>query len=935
MSQFPSGQPPGSGQPPPPQFFRPPGAPPPTIPAQGPPQSGQHGAPPSSQGPPPVMMRPPGPPPPTGTPQQPTSTPPVAPAMFARPPVSAPPPSFVPPPPASSQPPPPPPQPSIPPPPTSVPPTTAQGVIGGGAALAQSRRMYPQAQQPPARPDQTQAAQQQRQAAAQQQQQPMYTPASVTQQMSTMSMGDQSRPQQQQPAAAPRPTTQQLHGHLPPSATCSKSFMRMTCNSLPNSGAIASKWMLPIGCLVRPLAPILPGQPPVQVLDQPGVLIRCMECRAYINPFVSFQEGGRRWVCNICNVVNEVPPAYHQTVDMRQILSGDFSARPELSCATVEFVATKDYMFRAPQPPAYLFVIDVTQQAVASGMVAVVAAAIKQSLDHLAQEERTQIGFITFDSTLHFYNLKPHLSQPQMLVVTDLVDVFIPLPGDLLVNLVDSRRQVEMLLEKLPTMFASNLNIDACYGSAVDAALKAIKNIGGKVITFLHSLPGVGLGKLVNREDKKLINTDKEKSLLTPADDYYKTVAVAASGSQVAFDQFLFCDGYIDAATLCALPQYTAGQQFYYPQFRAVLHGEKLGVDIMDLLMREQGFEAVLRVRCSKGLRVENYYGHYFRRSTDLLTLANVDSNKTYAIELRMEDATITAPVIYLQAALLYTVPSGVRRIRTHTIAIPVTSNLADMYRYADVEATLNMHAKMAVDKTLAGGPQAAREWLVKRCVETLKNYRSYVSTQAKTSPQLVLPETLKLLPIYTLALIKHRAFRAGVSVLTDERTYAYRTMSTLSSEHMVPFVYATAYQAWPYPDNASEIPELPPTVGLSMERFNAQGAFLLSDCSQIFLWLGSAIDPTFLDAVFGVRTWDELTVQRQVVVPQPNPISQRLWGLIALIRQFGFEHQVVHVVKQGEISEQKVLPLLVDDKSAAMMSYGDFLNYLHKTIQQ
>jgi len=73
-----------------------------------------------------------------------------------------------------------------------------------------------------------------------------------------------------------------------------------------------------------------------------------------------------------------VPPAYHQTVDMRAILSRDVTSRPELSCASVEFVATKDYMFRAPQPPVYLFVIDVTQPAIASGSVAVIAAAIKQ-----------------------------------------------------------------------------------------------------------------------------------------------------------------------------------------------------------------------------------------------------------------------------------------------------------------------------------------------------------------------------------------------------------------------------------------------------------------------------------------------------------------------------------------------------------------------------
>lgn len=30
-----------------------------------------------------------------------------------------------------------------------------------------------------------------------------------------------------------------------------------------------------------------------------------------------------------------------------------------------------------------------------------------------------KIGFITFDSTIHFYNLQEGLSQPQMLIVSD------------------------------------------------------------------------------------------------------------------------------------------------------------------------------------------------------------------------------------------------------------------------------------------------------------------------------------------------------------------------------------------------------------------------------------------------------------------------------------------------------------------------------------
>lgn len=71
---------------------------------------------------------------------------------------------------------------------------------------------------------------------------------------------------------------------------------------------------------------------------------------------------------------------------------------------------------RPPMPPRYFFAIDVSHTAVQSGSLPIICAAIKDSLETLPGNERTQVGFLTFDSTLHFYNLKSSLSQPQMLV---------------------------------------------------------------------------------------------------------------------------------------------------------------------------------------------------------------------------------------------------------------------------------------------------------------------------------------------------------------------------------------------------------------------------------------------------------------------------------------------------------------------------------------
>ena len=180
----------------------------------------------------------------------------------------------------------------------------------------------------------------------------------------------------------------------------------------------------------------------------------------YINPFVQFMDSGRRWRCNVCGLLNEVPGDYFCSLDSNG-KRRDIADRPELCLGSVELVAPADYMVRPPQAACYVFVIDVSHRSVNLGILPTVVQTIKESIDQLPGDERTMIGFVTFDSTIHFYHLKSTLSQPQMLVVSDGCsnnseeDPFLPLPADLLVNLKESRHLVDMLLERLPTMFTN------------------------------------------------------------------------------------------------------------------------------------------------------------------------------------------------------------------------------------------------------------------------------------------------------------------------------------------------------------------------------------------------------------------------------------------------------------------------------------------------
>lgn len=57
-----------------------------------------------------------------------------------------------------------------------------------------------------------------------------------------------------------------------------------------------------------------------------------------------------------------------------------------------------------------------------------------------------------------------------MMVVSDLEDIFVPLPDDLLVNLSESRSVVDAFLDSLPSMFQDNVNVESAFGPALKAA---------------------------------------------------------------------------------------------------------------------------------------------------------------------------------------------------------------------------------------------------------------------------------------------------------------------------------------------------------------------------------------------------------------------------------------------------------------------------------
>lgn len=469
----------------------------------------------------------------------------------------------------------------------------------------------------------------------------------------------------------------------------------------------------------------------------------------------------------MCNLTNDVPQAFDWDSALQKPI--DRSQRPDLNHSVVEFVAPQEYMVRLPQPLVYLFLIDVSYASVTNGLLATSARCIKESLDRIPNvDRRTRLGFMAVDSSLHYFSIPrdgSESSDPKMLVVSDLDEPFLPIPGDLLVTLSECRENIELFLDKLQEMFQNTQNNGCAMGSALQAGHKLIHMVGGKMTVLSSSLPNIGQGSLTMREDKKVLGTSKEASLLQPANSFYKSFAVECSKSQVSVDMFLFSSQYQDVATLSNLPRYTGGQTYFYPGWNAARSEDaiKFAREFSEYLSSEIGLEAVLRVRATTGLRMSTYYGNFFNRSSDLCAFPAFPRDQAYVVEIAI-DENVSKSVVCLQTAVLHTTCNGERRIRVLTLALPTTQNLADVYASADQQAIATYFSHKAVERVLGSGLEAAREALQSKAVEILSTYRKELAGGSVGGGGLQIPANLRALPVLFLAMTKNVGCKMDLS---------------------------------------------------------------------------------------------------------------------------------------------------------------------------
>eukprot|EP00792_Barthelona_sp_PAP020_P010677 TRINITY_DN425_c0_g1_i1.p1 TRINITY_DN425_c0_g1~~TRINITY_DN425_c0_g1_i1.p1 ORF type:complete len:754 (+),score=202.06 TRINITY_DN425_c0_g1_i1:34-2295(+) len=163
----------------------------------------------------------------------------------------------------------------------------------------------------------------------------------------------------------------------------SMTGMRFSFINLPQSRTELSKFGVPFGGIVTPLANI-PNLP--LSTHAPA---KCSNCDCIINPYVRVDAGSKMWICNFCQTHNRLP-AHMNDIGPNNV---PMPLKPEN--VAVEYVIGQNR-----NPPVYLFVIDtiMTEKDLSS-----LKSSLESVIDLLPPD--ALVGFISFSRNICLWQL--------------------------------------------------------------------------------------------------------------------------------------------------------------------------------------------------------------------------------------------------------------------------------------------------------------------------------------------------------------------------------------------------------------------------------------------------------------------------------------------------------------------------------------------------
>ncbi|ANB15460.1 Sfb3p [Sugiyamaella lignohabitans] len=771
----------------------------------------------------------------------------------------------------------------------------------------------------------------------------------------------------------PEPLFKTFQHHSPPPAAIDydvldqgvsgPNFARLTMYNVPATDQLRANTKLPLGMVVRPFAS---SSAPVPVSDftsfEPP---RCRRCRTYINPSMIFTEGGTKFVCNMCQFANYVSADYFQPIDAsnRRI---DWQDRPELALGTYDIAVAEEYWPQEGVKPStlkHLFLIDVSQESVKKDIPKLTAEAIRRLLYGRYNESEesstsnddtelnnflvpqslpkgTQIAIATIDKAVHFYNLNPVLEQPQMIVMNDVSDPFVPLEIGLFVDPVESQIVIEQLLDQIDLLFEQNHNSEVAFGAGLEVGLRALEATGGKVTASLCCLPTVGPGHLYYRETSRK-NLESEKDLYKASSQYYINLGKKYAKAGIGLELFMVPNTYIDVANVGEVARRSGGHLHYFPHFVPERDGRRFIAEMIRASSSEIGYQAQLKVRCSNGLQVAAYYGNFHQESDDIQTdpvFGIVDSRSTIGVLFSYDGKLDTKLDAHFQAALLYTSADGQRRVRVTNIVTGVTEQFKPLMNYVDIDSCMGIMSR-EINTRIVDSLKPLKDirlQLQDRIIEVFAQYRRFAGTGLAPT-LLLMPVSLRGFIINCLALQKSRILRDSTHISTDSRMSTISLVNSMDADELSLFLYPRIIGLHNLrPEDCSYNQQafiMPINVRASVSYLDEGGAYLLYNGQSLIMWLHQLVSPLLIQDLFGAQDLNSINPYMNELPVLSTDISRQTRALVDYFaKRSKLTFLGIQIARQGlDGAELEFMAQLVEDRIFDCQKYSDYVTFVHR----
>ncbi|SCU91826.1 LADA_0F12332g1_1 [Lachancea dasiensis] len=758
------------------------------------------------------------------------------------------------------------------------------------------------------------------------------------------------------------------HNSVPPSGTSQfycvdqnssdPRKMGLTMYNVPKNEQVRSAAKLPMGAIIQPFAHSSPDDEVPSVPDsKSGGPLRCRRCRAYVNPAFSFTFDSKA-CCNFCGVNTQLADEYSVPLNPNGMRS-DLYERPELFKGTVDFMVPETYNIKPGQanlPLHYVFLIDISTLSNENKSSLAMIEGVRTCIEHIAAKQpNCKIAIMAFDKQVRFFNLRKELHQAQEFVITDLQDVFLPLYNGLFSRPDESMHVIQDTLCKIISYIDDNKfshRFEACYGSALMAAKIAIETItggqGGKILASLSTKPTYGQGNL------RLRNEDALKKTLKCENDFYLKLGRDFLESNISLD--LFCTGsaFVDLVSVAQPVKATSGFLKYYPNF--VLEKDEFTFvnDILHSVANTVGYGAQLKVRCSSGLSIYNYYSDAVDNTNRDPVIPVLHQDTTLNVLFKYDGQLPSSADVHFQCAVLYTDIDGVRKVRSLNVSGAVSENVNEVFKFVNQDAVVSIIVHDMLT-TLADCDFAQkRKTIDDKLVDILTQYRGLVSGSSST--QLVLPDSLKTLAAYLLSFEKTELMKNNSkSANGNARVYDMFQWYTLNLAQMLFKLYPQILPLhellqesdYTFYDQNEILLQATPSEALSVRAGRRElvdgGCYLIFDGTSVYLWFNENTNSHLLKDLLDVDTattkHHEISLPGNTLPVVDSSINGKARNLVKNWSQLVGRSFAPVIPLRPHIDSHyahTMASLLCEDKSIEMIeSYDNYLVLLHKRIKE